>query len=440
MLTARLVEQGRRVCFGELPADVVRVAKHCVLDWLGVTLAGSREPLCSMVLESLCGDEHGGEATLLGFGRRASVRSAALVNGTAAHALDYDDTHWGLQGHPTAPVLSALFGLAEQRHASGPQLLAALVSGIEVECLLGRWLNPGHYARGYHATATLGTFGAAAAAAHLLELPEPVWRNAFGLAGTMAAGLKSAFGTDAKPLQVGRAAEAGLSAALLAAAGCSANPNILDDPQGFVVTHADAVTERAAEVWSIRRTLFKYHAACYLTHASIDALRTLQAEHAFTAQDVQQVHLTVDETCLHVCNIENPRTGQEAKFSLRATAAMALLGLATDDPRTFDDATLQAPALRALLERVVVATAPLPATASIVHVQLRDGRTLSLEHDAGIPDSDLARQEHRLCEKLARLLPLPAAEPHELRHAALNLERIPAVRSLAEAARAHAIR
>jgi 2-methylcitrate dehydratase PrpD len=358
------------------------------------------------------------------------------VNGTAAHALDYDDTHWGLQGHPTAPVLSALFGLAERQHATGPQLLAALVAGIDVECRLGRWLNPSHYARGFHATATLGTFGAAAAAAHLLGLPEAVWRNAFGLAGTMAAGLKSAFGTHAKPLQVGRAAEAGLSAALLAAGGCSANPNVLEDRQGFAVTHADAAAELDAEpdAWPIRGTLFKYHAACYLTHASIDALRALQAAHAFAVSDVRQVRLTVDATCLDVCNIERPRTGLEAKFSLRATAAMALLGHATHDPRTFDDACVQAPELLALLERVQVSTAPLPATCSIAHVELHDGRELQLERDAGVPDSDLARQERRLCEKLERLLPLPAAGRAALRDAVLELERSSDVCALAELA------
>jgi 2-methylcitrate dehydratase PrpD len=436
-LTQRLVAHGQRAQFSHLPADVVQLAKHCVLDWLGVTLAGAREPAARMLFESICRSEGGTDATLLGFGRRGSLRTAALLNGTAAHALDYDDTHWGLQGHPTAPVLSALFALAEREAASGQQLIAALVAGIEVECRLGQWLNPSHYARGYHATATLGAFGGAAAAAHLLQLPTAAWACAFGLAGTQAAGLKSAFGTLAKPLQVGRAAETGLLSALLAAGGFSANPHILEDAQGFAVTHADPPAEDAQpDAWLIRGTLFKYHAACYLTHSTIDGLRALLQEHAFQARDVRQVRLVVDETCLSVCNIERPRTGTEAKFSLRAAAALTLLGHATHDPRTFEDALVQSSALSALCERVSVSTAPLPATRSRVYVELAGGRTLSVEHDSGVPEADLARQERRLCDKLDGLLPLQAAGRGALRACVLHLEHLNDVRELARLASA----
>ena len=431
-LTQRLVAHGLRPRFSELPADVVQLAKHCALDWLSVTLAGAREPVSRMLFESVCRAEAGSDATLLGFGRRGSLRTAALLNGTAAHALDYDDTHWGLQGHPTTPVLSALFALAEREGASGSQLIAALVAGIEVECRLGQWLNPSHYARGYHATATLGAFGAAAAAAHLLQLTPAAWACAFGLAGTQAAGLKSAFGTLAKPLQVGRAAETGLLSALLAADGFSANTEILEDVQGFAVTHAEpAAKDAAQDAWLIRGTLFKYHAACYLTHATIEGLRALMHEHAFGARDVRQVHLVVDETCLHVCNIERPRTGTEAKFSLRAAAALTLLGHATNDPSTFEDALVQSPELRALCERVSVSTAPMPATRTRVSVALAAGQTLSVEHDAGVPDSDLGRQERRLCDKLERIMPLPAAKRAALRACVLQLESVSDVRELA---------
>ena len=431
-LTQRLVEHGRRAQLSQLPADVVQLAQHCVLDWLGVTLAGAREPVSRSLFNVVCQAEGGNDASLLGFGRRGSLRGAALLNGTSAHALDFDDTHWVLQGHPTAPVLSGLFALAEREGASGAQLIAALVAGIEVECRLGKWLLPSHYARGYHATATLGAFGAAAAAAHLLQLTQAAWTCAFGLAGTQAAGLKSAFGTMAKPLQVGRAAETGLLSALLAADGFSASTQILEDTQGFVATHADPPRADAdPHAWLIRGTLFKYHATCYLTHATIDGLRALMHEHMFQPRDVRQVRLVVDETCLHVCNIERPRTGTEAKFSLRAAAAFSLLGDALDDPRTFDDARVQSPEVRALCERVQVSTAPMPATCSRVHVELETGQTLSVEHDAGIPESDLARQERRLCDKLERLLPLSAAATHALRECVLSLASLRDVRELA---------
>lgn len=309
--TQRLVERVRSVPRAELPEEVTTLAKHCLLDWLGVTLAGAREPLARLVFEQLGQPDRGDEARLLGFGARASVATAALVNGTSSHALDYDDTHWTMQGHPSAPVLGALFGLAERERAGGSALLAALVAGIEVECLLGSWLNPEHYARGFHATGALGSFGAAAATAHLLQLDERAWSHAFGLAGTQAAGLKSGFGSMAKPLHAGRAAQAGLSSTLLAAAGFTGNPRILDDPQGFAATHGTLRVADGAPRWLILETLFKYHAACHLTHAAIEGIAELVRRHALQPDAVSGIELAVDQTCLGVCNIAEPQSGLE---------------------------------------------------------------------------------------------------------------------------------
>ncbi len=170
-----------------------------MLDWFGVALAGLREPLSGILVRELVfGDR--GDATLVGHAQRASVLDAALNNGASSHALDFDDTHTLMSGHPSAPVVPAALALAERDGRDGASFLAAFVVGAELECRLGALLNPGHYAAGFHATGTPGTFGAAAAAAHLLALDDGQWRNAIGLAGTQAAGLKSGFGTMAKPL------------------------------------------------------------------------------------------------------------------------------------------------------------------------------------------------------------------------------------------------
>ncbi len=408
--TRRLAAVGRRVDPTDLPPDVMLVAKHCILDWLGVTLAGAREPVVKILVESACAADGGDEAALLGLGARSSLLGAALVHGTAAHALDYDDTHWGLQGHPSAPVLGALWGLSERERLSGSRLLAAFVAGVEVECTLGRWLNPEHYARGFHATGTLGTFGAAAAAAHALGLPEPAWLNAFGLAGTQAAGLKSGFGSMAKPLHAGRAAHAGLMSALLAAGGFTANPSILEDPQGFAATHGSSTFAGAPrDSHEILETLFKYHATCHLTHATIEGLRELAQAHQFAASDVARVELSVDETCLGVCAIERPATGMQAKFSLKMCAAMALLGDRTEDPSTFSDARANAREVRELAERVAVRVKPMAATHTEISVQLSDGRALAIAHDSGTPERDLARQTGRLVRKFEAVAPLSAA-------------------------------
>src|SRR5262249_45966409 len=151
---------------------------------------------------------------------------------------DFDDTHTAMNGHPSAPVLPALLALAETGTASGERLLPALVAGVELECRLATALGPRHYAVGFHSTGPLGAFGAAAACAHLLDLDEEQWTHALGLAGTQAAGLKSGFGTMAKPLHAGRAASTGLLAALLACGGFTANPTVIEAPQGFAATHA----------------------------------------------------------------------------------------------------------------------------------------------------------------------------------------------------------
>jgi 2-methylcitrate dehydratase PrpD len=422
--TQRLVELGRRVRLAEVPAEALLVAKHCVLDWLGVTLAGAREPLVRIVYEQLCRPDGGTDAALLGFGRRSSLATAALLHGTASHALDYDDTHWTLQGHPTAPVLGALWGLAERDRASGAALLTALIAGVEVECRLGGWLNPDHYQRGFHATGTLGTFGAAAAASHLLGQNERTWLHAFGLAGTQAAGLKSAFGTMAKPLHAGRAAQTGLMSALLAAGGFEANPEILETAQGFGATHGVlAASDALPARFAILDTLFKYHAACHLTHATIDGLHALKRVQPLAAEAIERVELSVDETCLGVCAIENPETGMQAKFSLKAAAAMAILGDATADPKAFDDARVTSPEMRAVMDRVQVQVEPMPATATKLRVFLRDGQVLETSRDTGIAERDLDKQTQRIHAKFERLAPLAPAVRAEVIERVMKLER-----------------
>ncbi|HEY3190009.1 MAG TPA: MmgE/PrpD family protein, partial [Solirubrobacteraceae bacterium] len=368
----------------------------------------SREPLTDILVASVAGTADGAPATLIGRRERAPWVGAALVNGAAGHALDFDDTHTVMSGHPSVPVVPALLALVEREGMSGPDLLAALVAGIELECRLAALLGPGHYAAGFHATATVGAFGAAAACAHLLGLDEERWLHALGIAGTQAAGLKSSFGSMAKPLHAGRAAETGLLAALLARGGFTANPSILEAPQGFAATHAgteprsDAL-DRWAGRFLVRDTLFKYHAACYLTHAAIEAARSLRARHALAPERIARVELRVDPSLLAVCDVAEPRTGLEGKFSLRATTAMALLGDDTADPATFTDARMADPGLVCLRDRVtVVPVVGTGATRTTVTVHTGSGR-LEAEADTGIPAADLRAQRERLETKFLAL-------------------------------------
>jgi len=405
--TRALVERVRKIRYEEIPEDAREVARHCLLDFLGCALAGADDPLTGILVREIAATEGGAQAGLIGRFERATLQTAALINGAAGHALDFDDTHTAM-GHPSVPVLPALLALAESRGADGRELLAALVAGIEMECRLGLLGGQGHYAAGFHSTATYGTFGAAAACAHLLRLEESAWLNAMGLAGTQAAGLKSGFGTMAKPLHAGRAASSGLLAALLARGGFTAQPAILEVPQGFAATHAcDEPTAEALaaqpERLLIRDTLFKYHAACYLTHAAIEAARRLREQDGVDPEKITAVEVQVNPALLAVCNIEAPTTGLEGKFSLRATTALGFLDRDTGDPDLYSAATMADPVLIALRDRVHVApTAELSVTQSRLVVESQSGRREQLV-DTGIPAPDLADQGRRLREKFGVL-------------------------------------
>jgi 2-methylcitrate dehydratase PrpD len=410
-LLGRLAGRWSGVGFDDLPAEVAWVGRHCLLDWCGCALAGSREPLARLLRAELAGD---GPATVLGAGRTADARGAALANGAAGHALDYDDTHIRMPGHPTAPVLPAALAVAEQIDASGERLLAALVVGIEVECRVGALLAPGHYSAGWHATGTVGTLGAAAAVAHLLGLDPERTTHALALAATQAAGLKASFGTMAKPLHAGKAASDGLLAARLAAGGFTGNPAVLEAPQGLAaatvgVTPDPARLDRLEDRWAIRDTLFKYHAACYLTHASINAALTLADR--VDVDEIARVEVRVAPDLLEVCDIAEPATGLEGKFSLRATTAMAFLGDDTTDMASYSDARMGERDLLDLRDRVaVVVEDGRSSTCSAVVVTTRRGERLEAEDDTGRPADDLDLQWDRLSAKF-RALATPVVGP-----------------------------
>ena len=428
-VTADLVRRARLVAFDDLPADVVLVAKTCVLDWLGCALAGSREPLTEILAAEAA--THG-PASLIGRDATTSVHWAALVNGAASHALDYDDTHLVFMGHPTAPVLPALLALAEREGSSGRALIASFVSGVETECRLAAAIGIGHYLAGWHSTATLGTFGSAAACAHLLDLPEDAWAHAFGVAGVQAAGLKSVFGSMSKPFQAGKASANGLLAATLAGRGFTSATDIVETHQGFAATHAGKIDAEALEETSdhylVRDTVFKYHASCYLTHSAIEAVLSLRDRHKFDAADVVRAEVVVPRGHLDVCNITEPQTGLEGKFSLRATAAMAMRGEDTADPASFTDERMLARGSVDARDKVTVrASEEVAGTQTRVEVGLADGRTLTDTFDVGIPADDLERQWTKLTQKFVRLSSPVLGEERawQLHDRVASLEQLP---------------
>ena len=358
------------------------LARQCVLDYVACTLAGAKDALTGILLAEAQEQGGGPIATVIGHASRLPVLSAALVNGAASHALDFDDVNIAMTGHPSVVLLSALLPLAEERGSSGRDVLTAFVAGYELQCRLGRLLEPGHYnLLGFHATGTLGSFGAAAACAHLLGLDAEKYATALGIAGTQAAGLKSMFGTMCKPLHAGKAAYHGVLAARLAQRGFTSRGDVLECPQGFARTHspdfnpADALAEPHGG-FHIRNNLFKYHAACYMTHAPIEAARKLREQHGLTPDSIARIRLSLDETCDRICNIPTPRTGLEAKFSLRLTTAMALAGVNTGGLASYSEATAADPTLIALRDKVEFDFQNgRPNTIADLELVLTDGRT-----------------------------------------------------------------
>jgi 2-methylcitrate dehydratase PrpD len=422
-LTRTLAEQARTLSYADLPDDVRTLARQCLLDYVACTLAGAQDELTGIVLAEM--EEQGGPpiATVIGHGTRLPVLSAALVNGASSHALDFDDVNMAMTGHPSVVLFSALLALAEERGSSGRDVMAALVAAYELQCRLGLLLAPGHYnALGFHATATLGSFGAAAACAHLLGLDAERFATALGIAGTQAAGLKSMFGTMCKPLHAGKAAYHGLLAARLAQRGFTSRTDVLECAQGFARTHspdfhpADALADPPGG-FHIRNNLFKYHAACYMTHAPIEAARKLREQHDLTPERIAAIRLRLDESCDRICNIPAPRTGLEAKFSLRLTTAMALAGVDTSGLGSYSEQTATNPRLVALRDKVEFDfSTGQPNTLAELELVLTDGRTVRATHDAGIPATDIAEQGARLAEKFAALAApvLGRAAAHDL--------------------------
>jgi 2-methylcitrate dehydratase PrpD len=397
-VTDNLAQRASALSFEDLPPAAVTAAKQCLLDWIGVSVAGSEEPLVRILVEERSDLGLTGNSAVVGRSERLALPAAILVNGAMSHALDYDDVHLSMRGHPSVPIAPVALGLGAHLHASGREVLTAFVAGFETECRVGELCGKDHNARGFHPTATIGTFGAAAAAARLLRLEAAPTATAFGIAGTQAAGLKSAFGTFCKPLHAGHAAEAGLLAARLAARGFTASAAILDDAQGFARTQSSDFEVAAALAdppggFHVPSALFKYHAACFLTHSSIEALKALQAEHRFSPADIASVALHVQKGHMTICAIPEPKTGLEIKFSLRMMAALTLAGVDTANGANYTNEMAVRPELAALRDKVtVVPDWQGVGSAAEVEVTLQSGRQFAMQYDVGVPMLDLDRQ------------------------------------------------
>nr|HMQ57588.1 MmgE/PrpD family protein [Rhizobiaceae bacterium] len=330
-------------------------------------------------------------------GGRAPARAAALVNGATSHALDFDDTHFAHVGHLSVGVYPSALAAGEATGASADAVIDAFLVGAEAAIRVGCTLGAAHYNLGFHQTATAGAFGATVAAGRLYGLDSVRMRAALGLCATRASGLKSQFGTMGKPLNAGIAASNGVECALLGALGMTSADDGLMGPQGFIATHTPSGDEQAGlfppphERFLFEDNKYKLHACCHGTHAMIEALTGAGALAARPLGEIAGVALDTNPRWLRVCDLRQPRTGLEVKFSYVWLAGMALRGDATGDDRLYADAVAADPELAAFAERVVVNGDPaLSDMQAVARVTLTDGQEIVVRHDLDAPLSQEA--------------------------------------------------
>jgi 2-methylcitrate dehydratase PrpD len=317
----------------QLTRASIAQARACILDAIGVTLAGYPEPCTQILLKTAGVATAPGPALIFGSARRTSALDAALVNGTASHALDFDDFSGIMGGHHSVPLVSTLFALAEERGGTGEELIAAYVIGVEVEIRLARAVNFHHYDKGWHPTATLGIFGTAAAACHFMKLDRARTTMALCIAASLASGLKANFGTMTKPLHIGQCCRNGLLAALLAEGGFDAATDVFEHQQGFLNVFNGPGTFDTARLfenwgtpWEIEAKLIalKQFPCCGSTHPAIAMALRLRRDDNVKAEDISRIEVLPHGRRLRHTNTPHPQTPLEAKFSVQYVVARAL--------------------------------------------------------------------------------------------------------------------
>jgi 2-methylcitrate dehydratase PrpD len=397
--------------YEDLPAEAVHWAKVGILDTIGVTLAGSSDPCATIVAGVLSSS---GPSLVVGTSRRTSPLDAALVNGAASHALDFDDCSNTMAGHPSAPVLSALFALADEIGASGRDFITAYVAGFETECKISLGVNLYQYTRGWHPTGTLGVFGAAAACAKLLKLDEERIAVGLAIAASLSSGIKSNFGTYVKPLHVGHSARNGLFAALIARDDYTASPVAFEHKQGYFEVFNGAGNydaEKILPAWGkpfdiVRPGIgLKQYPCCASTHSAIDATLKLVRTHDLNPEAVERIQSWTHKRRLEHTNRPDPQSTKDAKFSVQYCIARALLDRKVVIEHFEGDAYKDEDARRltGLVEAAPYTTEQFPADnhfGAEIRVTLRGGTVLTekVERAAG-RTSDDALPPDRLREK-----------------------------------------
>ena len=390
--TARLADYAASLRYDDLPANVVQCAKDCITDTVAVIVQGSALPWSAIVASYAQRVGAGGRSRILGIDApTVQAPAAALANGAAAHAFEFDNlTRPGAGAHPGATLLPPGLAVAQERGSGGRDLITAVVAGFEVMWRIGAATRHSNERRGFHAPGTTGPFGAAVAAGVLLGLDAPRMTSALGIAGSLAGGLmefaRSGTGAMVKRLHLGRAGESGVMAASLAADGFTGPRSVLEGDAGFLkvfCTEWDVadLTRGLGRDYATLNLCIKRFPVHMTAQTAVQAVLELQAAHRFAGADVDRVTVAGTERMATVNNIAEPTDLMMAQYSIPFCVALALFR-DPRDPASFDDAALGDAAIRAMCRRVAITVADPPPTvagASIVTIRLKDGTAITRE-------------------------------------------------------------
>jgi 2-methylcitrate dehydratase PrpD len=427
---------------GDLPASVRKEAARTLLNWVGCTLGGSRHETVGIAISAMAPFSGPAQASILGRKERLDILNAALINGISSHVLDYDDTHSRNIIHPAGPVISAILALSEHHPVSGNEFVNALVLGVDAECRIGNSVYPKHYDVGWHITGTAGVFGAAAASGKLLGLSEQQMLWALGLAATQPVGLQEMFGSMTKSFHPGRAAQNGLTAALLASKNFTSSEQSLEAKYGWanVVSAAhnyDDITKRLGESFEISKNTYKPFACGVVMHPTIDGCIQLRNENKLSADEIDRIELRVHPLVMQLTSKKSPQTGLEGKFSIYHAASVALVE-GSGGIEQFSDRAVRDRTIVSLRDRVsTVVDSSLHEDQVRIALVTKNGRRLEkfVEHAVGSLDHPMSDKDlEAKFTGLANGVLLPDLQ-RKLMDLCWSVEGLPKAGAVADAAR-----
>ncbi|WP_174614469.1 MmgE/PrpD family protein [Virgibacillus ihumii] len=427
--------------YEQLPEEVVRFTKLCILDYFGSAIAGSTmDPIRKIdeFIKEMGGDPQANLIT----GGHSSVTQAALLNGASGHIVEQDDIHKGSIIHAATVVIPAALAIADWKQLSGEKLINAIAVGYEVCYRIGEAVSPSHYYY-WHNTATCGTFGAAAAVAKLLHLNNEQTVYALGSAGTQAAGLWEFIedGAMSKQLHPGKAAMNGVISALLAEKDFTAAQKILEGKRGFFEAMSNEydifkITKNLGEEYKILENSFKVHASCRHTHHAMDLMIELSEEKKISLDQIDRINVKTYQSALDITDNKAPTTQYASKFSMQFCTALALLK-GQGSLEDFNEKSLWDDDVRNLMDYVNVIVDPeinnqYPEKwGAIVEIQMKSGEVISKKTDFPKGDPDNPVSEYKLLEKFMGLAKMWDEKDRKiLSKMILNLEQVDDTRSL----------